>query len=179
MAVIPKFKKPLHSLTQLEKEKAISKLRHETDELIDEMGQESDKKAVGVVREYVNELNEAEKEQEYQDIDLLKKYSISKKTYFRYLITILQRFILDEAIPKKYHLYCEANDMGIVVGINKTEFYGAFKVSGIPKYDINACKILAVQVGNTIAKLEGHVQTTNSGIVLPDSLDNKKYGRHR
>jgi hypothetical protein len=177
MTITPTPKKDLRTLTKLEKERELKKLRGETEELIDEMGHTNEKRAAGVVKEYVQEQQKKQEEEKIRDIDQLKLFSSNKKSYQRYLILILHRFIKEEAIPATYKIYAESNDTGIVVGIEGTTFTGAFKVCGIPFYDANACKVLAVQLGNTIAKLEGHVNRNEAGIIIPDFIDQKKYAK--
>lgn len=181
MTIIPKARKNLNSLTALEREKEIKRLRGETEELIDEMGQVSEKKALPTVRRYAKEREEVDNLQFQEDVEMLKYFSDNKKNYQRYLLTVLQRFVREEGIPKKYVIYAESTDIGIVLGIEKTNYMGAFKTCGVPFYDINACKILSVQLGNTIGRLEGHFKTTDSGIVLPEKGDleiaKTKYGR--
>jgi hypothetical protein len=178
MTLIPKAKKDLNSLTVLEKEKEVSRLFHETEELIDELGQESDKSALRTVQEYGKEIAaETQLEQEI-DIETLKKYSTNKLHYQRYLVAVLHRFVAEEKISKRFSLYVESNDEGIVLGIEHTEYVGAFKPSGMPFYDINACKILAVQLGNTIARLEGNFETTDSGIILASKQDLEIITKH-
>lgn len=166
MSITPKLDKPLESMTQLDKERAIKRLRGEEEALLEEMGQETEAKAIPTVQEYVKEQDEAERQRHWRDQEALKFYSKDKKKYQRYLLNVIERFINEESLPKKYTLEAESNDDGIVVKLEGTEYYGAFKVSGIPIYDINACKIIAVQVGNTVAKLEGHYTTTDSGIFV-------------
>jgi hypothetical protein len=167
MGIIPKAKHNLKNLTVLEREKAKKKLREAHEELLDEMGQESDKKAVRVVQEVVSEQAREDRLQQEMDLEGLKKASANKINYQRVLVAILQRFVQDEKIPKKYNLYAESNDHGIVVGITGTDYLRAFAPCGLPKYDIHACKILAVQVGNTIARMEGYFTQTASGIITP------------
>jgi hypothetical protein len=176
MGILPK-QKNLDNLTRLEREREIKRISGETEELIDEMGQRSDRKAVGTVQQYVKEQREQETLQQNLELEKLKQLSRNKIAYQRFLLVVLNRFLKEESIPKRFSLYADSTDEGIVLGINGSSLHGAFKVTGIPKYDINACKVLAVRMGNTIAKLQGYAHTTESGIVLPDALDKKKYGK--
>ncbi len=173
MPIIPFLETPLEQLTELEKERAIKKLHGETEELLGEMGQTSDEKALPTVQEYVSERDKLEKIAHQKDEEALKYFSRNKKTYQRYLLLVLKRFIKQEDIPKKYVLALESNDEGIVLQLEGTEYVGAFRVCGEPTYDINACKILAVQLGNTIGKLEGHFTQTASGIAIPQGAEAK------
>lgn len=166
MAITPKLKKPLSSLTRLERERAIRRLQAQNDELLEELGQESDLKAIGTVREYYKEQEEEQMLQKQEQQEVLKKLLRSKIHYQRYLCNILQIFLYEEDIPKKYHFTIESNDQGIMLLLEGSEYHQAFSVSGMPKYDMNACKTVAVQAGNTIARLEGNFQKTESGIIV-------------
>ena len=177
MALLKK-KKNLSALTVLEREREIKKLRGETEELIDAMGQESEEKAAPIVKEYVDEINEEQALQQGMDVEQLKHLSNNKLHYQRYLIRVLNRFLVDESIPKSYKLYVESNDEGIVLGIEGTSLVSAFKAIGVPKYDIAACKTLAIRMGNTIAHMEGY-RREKGGVFLPDEIDLKKYGKRR
>lgn len=173
MTIIPKAKKPLDTLTALDREREVKRLRGEAEELIDAMGQDSEKKAAPIVQQYVKEQEQQEDLQRDIDIDLLKKKSNNKLLYQRSLLVILERFVKEERIPRKYTVYAESDDVGIVLGIEHTEYVRAFKVCGIPLYDIHACKILAIQLGNTVAKLEGYFAKTESGIIVAKDTDIK------
>lgn len=177
MPITPQPKKDLNTLTQLEKERELKKLRGETDELIDAMGQSDEKKAAPIVQQYVKEQQEKTEEQQRLDLEQLQLFTKNKIAYQRHLLLILERFIKEEAIPKKYTIWAESNDEGIAVGIQGTTLHRAIKCSGIPFYDANACKIIAVQIGNTVAKLDGYIPRSKGGIALPDTLDQKKYGK--
>lgn len=173
MSIISTAKKPLQSLTTLEREKESKKLQARQEELIDEMGQTSEVKARGSIQKYVKEQEVAARQQQEMDLALLDKLlkKGGKQGYQRYLIAVMARFVKEEDIPKKYSLYVDSNDQGIVLGIENTDYAGAFKVIGIPKYDINACKIMAVKLGNTVARLEGHFRTTDNGVILGGKED--------
>lgn len=171
MSLLPKPKKDLRTLTQLEKERELKRLQGETAEIIDEIGQESDRKAVKSVREYVNAQQQEETLQKNLDVEQLKQLSRNKIQYQRYLLVILNRFLKDEDISKKYNLFAESNDKGIVLGISGTEYLGAFEVCGIPMYDIHACKVLAVKLGNTVARLDGHFRQSDGGIMLANEAE--------
>lgn len=173
MSLLPKFKKDPNTLSQLEKERELKRIHGETEEILDAIGQESDKKALRPMQEYTQAEKADEKLQQERDTDTLKNLSRNKLHYQRYLLKIMNRFLKEEAIPKKYNLFAESNDQGIVLGITNTDYLGAFKVCGIPLYDINACKVLAVQMGNTVAILEGHFRKTEGGIIMANEAELK------
>lgn len=185
MSLLPKFKKDPRTLTKLEKERELKRIAGETEEIIDTIGQESDRKALRPLQEYTKAEQKADQLQKDLDIEQLKNLSRNKIQYQRYLIIILHRFIKDEAIPKHYQLFVDSNDIGIAIGITGTDYVSGFKVCGIPKYDIHACKVLAVKTGNTVAILSGHMRRTDSGIILANeaemkvALRGKRHGRTR
>lgn len=169
-------KKPLSSLTNYEREKEIKRRQDEERERIDVLGQESDRKAIPWVKREVATQERKDRDYFYAITDLLKRHQSKKLAYFRILTQVFLHFLSEEAIPKKYFLDIEANDIGLKVEIKNTKFYGAFKVCGLPSYDFRACQVLALKVAGTVAHLEGARQTTNQGIGLPDEVDLKTYG---
>lgn len=175
MTLIPRSKKNLDTLTVHEREAEVKRLRGESEELLDEMGQTSERRALPTVQKYVKEQEEQEKLDNQLALEKLKLLSKNKVHYQRFLVATIYKYIKEESIPRKYKLVVDSSDEGIAIAIEGTNLLRAFKLTGIPFYDINACKIVAVQVGNTVAKLEGYVHTSEGGIILPDSLDKKKY----
>lgn len=172
-------KKKLSELTTLRAEKE-SKLRaHEEEELISEMGQSSDLKAKSAVQMYYQAQEAEEKgfrDEAYQILLDLRK---DKLKYNQFLEVVFQRFASQEDLPKKFGIFSKGNDKGVVIGIKGTLYRKAFASCGMPPYDYHACKIMAVQLGNTVAKLMGYTRQTESGIILPDSddLEQIKHGR--
>lgn len=158
--------KDLSKLTRHEQDSEKSKLRHEQEELIDEMGQTSETKARSTVQKYVKEQREKERRKQeiaLSKLDLLRKNRVN---YQRFLVGLLYRFVKEEAIPRKYPIYVDSTDEGVACGIEGTEYMGAFRVCGIPFYDFNACKVLAVKIGNTVSRLEGNFNKTEGGILV-------------
>lgn len=136
------------------------------------LGQESDLKAKKwIEEEFTENERRAKIDWETDMYQLLKLKKGNPKYYFRYLAGILMKFASEEEIPKKYRIEVSLTDQGIVLKITGTKYQGAFKPTGLPSFDRNACKVLAVRLGTTIAKLEGYVRTTEGGIVLPDQED--------
>lgn len=187
MSIIPKLRKDFHKLSVLEQEKEKQRVKIETRALIEEMGQEDEKKALPTVRKYVAQIEQEEREQFYNDRELLTNLKGNRQNYQRALILILQRFVKLEGISNKWTLNAESTDKGIVLGIANTDYVSAFAVCGIPEYDIRACKTLAVKLGNTVARLEGNFRTTESGVIIATEEEakiaisqfDKKDGRQR
>jgi hypothetical protein len=176
---MPKKRKPFSSMTALEIEKESKRRAFEEGELVDALGQRSDLKARADVRRYFNELEAEEKavrDEAYEILWGLKQRT--KKEYNDFLIAVFSRFISQEHLPKKYSIYATSNDVGLIVGIKGSGFYKAIKSCGMPLYDYLACKTLAIQVGNTIAKLEGFVRETKAGVLIPDSHDVKQFTKN-
>lgn len=169
--------KRLSDLSNYERRKFSKKRAQEELEKIETLGQESELKAKKWVKEEFDAQNKKEEEfstESFAKLELLKK---GKKIYYtRFLRLLFKKFADDEDIPKKYTIWTSANEKGLAIGIVGTNLVGAFKPVGIEKYDFIACKLLAVKLGNTVAKLEGYEKTTKEGVILPDSLDKKKYG---
>lgn len=165
MNLLPE-KKDLSQLSKLEQEREKRKQAHEQNELIEEMGQDDERKALSTVQAYVKELKAIEEKQKELSIDQLNKLTGDKPTYQRYLLTLLAHWIKEEDIPKKYKLYVDSTDEGIVLGIENTIYQTAIKPSGVPLYDIHACKIMAIKLGNTVGKLEGNLNQTKGGVLV-------------
>lgn len=170
------LKKPLDSLSNLRKEKVLKYRRGEEEERISVLGQESERKAIPWVQEDVIEQELKDKQYFWLICELLQKAKSKRKDYLKVLTQVFLHFMVMEKIPKKYFIEIEANNVGIKVEIKKTHYYGAFKISELPSYDFRACQILAMKLGNTIAKLEGYIRKSSGGISLPDSEDLKIYG---
>ena len=172
------FKAPLKSLTKLQREKVLNYRRKEEEEKIAVLGQDSERKAIPWVQKEVAVEEKKDKEYFWLILDLLKRHQKKNIAYFRILTQVFLHFLKKEDILKKYFIEIETNDIGIKVEIKGTNYYGAFRVCGLPSYDFHACNILAIKVGNTIAKLEGYYRKTNGGVALPDQEDLKIYGRN-
>jgi hypothetical protein len=172
-------KKSLASMTRLEAERESKKRAGEESELIEQMGQDSDRRAKAVVKYYLDQVEDTEEKYKNEALQILE--GLKKRSnlhYNSFLEAATQRFLSQEDLPQKYQIRVISNKTGIIATVVGTDFYGAFKSSYIPFYDYTACKILAVKVGNTVAKLEGHVRATPGGVLLPDSQDLKSYGRN-
>lgn len=180
MSIIPQKSKDFHSKTKYQQEKELNKLRAQEEEVIDEIGQESEARAVKSVREYVLEQQKQDQERQIFFKEALHKALRDKQLYQRKLIFILQEFVKEEYIPKHYKFYVNSTDDGIVLGIIGTDLVSAMKSSGVPKYDIYACRVLALRLGNTIARMEGHMRESEGGVVLATEKELEiatKYGR--
>ena len=144
-------------------------------ELVEAMGQESDREAVGPTRVWLEKEEQRDRLQiERFNINLgkLKKHP---SRYGEFLMKVIYMFIDQEQLPAKYKVWIQRSKKGISLGIVGTKFVGAFKPVGIEFYDLHACKLMAIRVGNTTAKLEGYQRQTEQGILLPDQVDMKRY----
>lgn len=171
-----KSKLPFHKQSPLDQEATKKRLKAQEEERIDVLGQDSDLKAKYWVKKDIEQREKNDRDYFFFCIETLRKTK-KKIPYTRFLTTILLHFIKQEDIPSKYVLNIDLSDQGVLLQIEKTHYYGAFKPSFIPVIDFHACKLKAIQVGNTVAKLEGYVRETAGGIILPDEEDLKKYGR--
>ena len=172
--LIIKNKGPLSSLTRLGQEQELDKLKSQEEERIEVFGQESDLKAKNWIQAELRE--EYRKEKEYFDFAVSVLGNFKKKIqYNRFLTQIFLHFASQEDIPKRYKIDLEVNNIGIIIKILGTDYVGAFRASGLTSYDFHACKLMAVKLGNTIAKLEGYKRVTNQGVILPDQEDLTKF----
>lgn len=179
------LKKPLKALSRLRAEEVSKYRAAEFLEELEAMGQSSDYKAAKWVREHYEKLEKKDREKSAIDLETLGRLRKlpNKQDYLRYLCKLFLVFLQEEKIPKKYFIDVSITDIGIIVKIKKriqsfklSPRTGAFKAVGIPFYDRHACKIMAVRVGNTVAKLEGYVKKSDGGVMLPDQEDAKTYG---
>ncbi len=167
--------KKLHKLTKLQAQKQSKRNAHQESERLTAMGQESEVKAARWVKEDFREGELKERKITDETLTRLKKGQNSRVAYGRLLALSFFRFLEGEAIPGKYKIWTKVTNEGVAMGIKGTRFTTAFKPSGIAKYDMNAVKVRAVQVGNTVAKLEGYQPKSEGGIFLADALDEKYY----
>ena len=171
--------KTFDKLTALEREKAEKKKIYEDSELIDAMGQESEIGAQKVVRQYVKDVEREEQKYTDEAMEILTGLiARGPQAYNDFLLAVTHRFLSQETYPKTFQVNVVANRIGIIVAIQGTKLYGAFKSTFMPQYDYMACKILAVRTGNTIAKMQGNYNKTPGGIFIADGEDMKKYGRN-
>ena len=168
--------KPLASLNQLDKERALVQKRGEFNEELEAIGQESDVKAAKWIREKNTRQELQDRQQKRIALEMLTGLLKHKKDYIRLLAQLLIAFANQEDIPRKYKIAVDLTDRGVVMKIKKTKYVGAFAPSGIPIYDYHACKMMAVRLGNTIAKLEGYHRSTDGGLLLPYKDEVKHYG---
>ena len=167
------LKKPLESLSKLRQEEVLRYKQEEEREEISAIGQDSERKGAKWAQESVN--REDKKDEETRLIQLSLLESLRKRgkkvEYLRFLAKCLIEEAKKEKIPKKYRILIDLTDKGVVLQIGGTNFVGAFAPCGISHYDLRYCKVMAIKLGNTIAKLEGYIRKSDGGIVLPDEID--------
>lgn len=174
--IIRKSKLSLENMTPLDREVEIKRRKAQEEEKIATFGQDSEDKAIPWVQKEID--NQDKKKQEYFLLmtSLLKSKLSKKKIYNKFLAEIFLHFARYENIPKKYAINLETNETGLLMELRGTKYYGAFVTCGIPSYDFRAAQALAIRLGNTVAKLEGHFRKSQGGVVLPDGEDLKVYG---
>lgn len=170
------LKKPVSSLTSLAQEKVKKYIRGEQEEILDALGQESDTKAAKWVREYSNKKEKEEKRTADMALEVLTGLRGNKRPYMRFLVNVFMFFAREEDVGKNRQIAVDLTDQGIVVKIRKTRYMGAFAPCGIPFYDYHACKLMAVKLGNTCAKLDGYHRESDGGVLLPYEDEQKAYG---
>ena len=170
----------LKKLSKLRRKEAINKYKAEYEERMVAMGQESDKQGIKWVKEDIKEKENREKKLEDESLSNLAVLKKDKRKYLAFLVMLIYKFLRTEDIPSKYVIEVGGTPKGIIVKIRGTELYKAFTPTGLEKFDLFACKATAVEVGNTIAHLEGFRHKNEGGaVLLPDELDLKKYGNIR
>ena len=166
------MKKRRKTLSKLEREKASKKRAAEFEEVLDETGQESEKKAIKAVVE-VEKAKEKERAKiKAVEDEILWSARKSKSRYNKVLADFLRRRVKRIDWPKDCSYQVEANEQGVSIEIwtaNRAKFARGIKTTGVLKYDTYAAFVLAVQTENLIDKLEGRLaeQKTGSGIILP------------
>ena len=164
-------KLPLDKLSKLDKERVLKKEIGEQTEKLEAMGQESDRKAAKWVKEVGKE--ERKKEQDRQDVvmEILDK---SKKHILTYKEQLMKEMIhemkyWDDDLPTGYNWAPQSTDKGIVLWIRnpKKEYFAkGIKLSGEPKYDLNA--IARIIVGAVKEMEKQSTPVTQGGIILPN-----------
>jgi hypothetical protein len=167
--------KKLSQLTKLEAEKESQRRAFDEQEQIEAMGQVSDLKSRYDVRRYFKLLEDEENGFRDEAYEILLSLRKDRLKYNHFLEAVLARFVSQEDLPKSFQIKIKSNSKGLVIFLMGTKYYKAVGSCGIPPYDYHACKIMAVQLGNTVAKLSGSVRQTEAGIILPDSEDLKLY----
>ena len=170
------LKKPAFALTALEQEKVSKYKKEEAEELLETLGQESDTKAAPWIRKYSNQKELEEKKQKDMALEVLTGLRGNRKSYMRFLINIFLFIARQEDVGKNRQIEVDLTDRGVVVKIRKTTYTGAFAPSGIPFYDYHACKIMAIKMGNTCAKLDGYHRSSDGGVLLPYTDEQQTYG---
>ena len=168
--------KPRTALTALEQEKVSRYKKEEAKEVLETLGQESDTKAAPWVRKNSDQKELEEKKQRDIALEVLTGLRGNRKAYMRFLVNVLIAFARQEDVGKSRQIEVDLTDQGVVVRIRKTKYTGAFSPSGIPFYDYHACKLMAVKLGNTCAKLDGYHRESNGGVLLPYEDEEKAYG---
>lgn len=169
------LQKPLASLSKLHQEEVLRYRRAQEEEEIEAIGQENERKGAKWAGEWVQREERKERLRFLHHMEVLENLRRNKVAYFRYLAACLMEYAKDEYIPKKYRIEVDLTDKGIVVKVGKRQ--GAFAPCGLSKYDLRYCKVMAIKLGNTVAKLEGYRRKSEGGIMLIDEEDTKQYGR--
>ena len=130
--------------------------------ILDEAGQESEKKAAKIIIEEGKKGLEEDKKFEVEKLENLQSKSRYQfLNYKHYLADIIGQIMRNRAIcPKGWLWDAWANNEGVgltIMSLEKRKFVKAFKPVNIPKYDLNACAILCMEAENTVGKYEDTV----------------------
>lgn len=143
--------------------------------LISQLGQEDEVKGANLVKEYGQIKQKEGLDHLNNQLGTLELARKDYKKYFRMLLVYLEKFIVAEDIPRNFKVEIDMDDVGISVGLAGTDYSSAFRVSGMVKYDLNACKMMAVRLGNTVTSIMGNFKTTPGGIILANENESRGY----
>lgn len=131
-------------LTHTEEKKARKK-RAEADYVLDTLGQESEKKAVKPVQEYIRNQKKKEKEKKDKELSILNEKRKKPKVaaYIKHLLVFIHDEILKFGMDKSYQWGVWHDGKGVRVSIRdpyKKLHQKAFFLTFNPDYDLFACQ---------------------------------------
>lgn len=134
--------------------------------VLEEAGQEDEKKAAKIILEKGKEDLAVDKKFEAENLDILEKKSRYQfLSYKHYLADIIGQIMRNRSIcPSPWLWDAWANNEGVgltIVSSEKRKFIKAFKPVNIPRYDLNACAILCMEAENTIDKVDKEIRQMN------------------
>lgn len=128
-----------------------------TPDVVDQLGQESDKKAKPVVEQVMKVKELVEKEEENKDLEILGKARSGRiVTYNRLLAELLLKRLTFVDFPSGWLYEVAPDDVGVIMELRSPDervFRAAFKPIGEAKYDLNAIETYAVRAENTIDRV--------------------------
>ena len=165
----------IKSLPKLAREKELEKLVAAEEEIIAATGQESEKKA----KKWVDEdYLSAQKEQQEEEAQVLNRAEAKRKLpqivdYTQFLTDYLKQELDGEDFPPGFYwriFMPDKTKVRIDVFAKELNWRQArgFKISGIPKYDINACQRFALWAGVSARGEQASRNQTKSGLWLPN-----------
>jgi len=159
--------------SKLEEEKVRKKLVDDEIYKIDQMGQESEKKAAKVVKEVAEEEDKKEKEFQAKQLEILHKVKKKDKEYKKRLLFYLHSMIEEIDWPKEYEWGIWFDGKGVRLAVkdkNKVLHQRAFQVTNDPKYDLHACLRFAVWAEDVLDLIEDRMDRMHQqgGVWLPN-----------
>jgi len=140
--------------TRLRKEEAKKKKLNEEKYVLDQLGQESDKKANPLVKEVMGEKEKQEKERNDRVMELMMGASRGKKgAYIAFLAELLTRRLVEVEWPFGWRYEVFPTEIGVVleiVSVGGRIFRAAFKPTGEAIYDLNAIDLYGNRAQHTI-----------------------------
>jgi hypothetical protein len=154
-----KSAKTVHELEKDRKKKI-----HEQEEILDTLGQDSDKKAVRPVQEYTRKKREEEQEKTDLELEKLTKKRRGAKIakYIEHLLTFTHDEILKIGIPVTYEWGVWYDGKGVRVSVRdkfKKLHQKAFFLTFNPDYDLFACQKTIWWVEDVYDGVEGELET--------------------
>ena len=132
---------------------------HEEADTILQIGQDSDKKAIPLVREV---MQEREKKAEESNFVVLERLAQAKhgtiRTYNRLLANLLIAKLHTVDWPPNWYFTVIPDDTGVILMMKYKDhlFRSAFKPTGEEKYDLNAVLVYTTRAENTIDRIMGY-----------------------
>lgn len=163
-------------MTKLEQEKRKKKLLAETVEVLDETGQENEKKAAEAVKEVMKGVEE--KKSQHQNfvlnrLDMLRGNSLKYRDYLRRVSQANLEGRIDW--PSGCFVYCKDTLQGLEFHVHfqdKTHYTKGLKLLYDPEWDVYGVDMIITQVENTLDKHEGRGvyrerEAQKSNIIVP------------
>lgn len=135
------------SLTKLEQEKKKKRLLAEEGEKLSVLGQESESKAAPYIKEEVARVAKEEKKKEADRLTILTDLKKKNDLYKKHVLFYLHNMLTDIQWPRKYQWGVWFDGKGVrlkIIAPDKKVYQRAFKLSLMPKYDLNMCYVFAV-----------------------------------
>lgn len=128
-----------------------------TPDVVDQLGQESDKQAMPVVEQVMEANDRLEEKEKNESLEILDKARSGRiVTYNRLLAELLLKRLTFVDLPSGWSYDVAPDNIGVVMELRSPEervFRAAFRPVGEAKYDLNAIETYANRAENTIDRI--------------------------